>query len=154
MGRTDGLTDGLTDWRTDGRTRRRLYAPPKFFGEHNKQENGPNKFHVNFIDSSRHYVPDGRPEHCGVSGWAGPVFSGGVDAGVALRRAETPFTAQLGGRFSFATRAQLQQHQPQQQPQQQQQPQPQPQFRRPVCRTFQRFLISHCNISSIMIVKF
>jgi len=26
MGRTDGLTDG--------RTRRRLYAPPKIFGEH------------------------------------------------------------------------------------------------------------------------
>jgi len=31
-----GRTDGLTDWRTDGRTRRRLYAPPKFFGEHKK----------------------------------------------------------------------------------------------------------------------
>jgi len=29
MGRTDGLTDG--------RTRRRLYAPPKFFGEHKNQ---------------------------------------------------------------------------------------------------------------------
>jgi len=28
MGHTDGLTDG--------RTRRRLYAPPKFFGEHKK----------------------------------------------------------------------------------------------------------------------
>ena len=36
MGRTDGRTDGLTDGRTDGRTRRRLYAPPKFFGKHNK----------------------------------------------------------------------------------------------------------------------
>jgi len=36
MGRTDGRTDGLTDGRTDGRTRRRLYAPPKFFGEHKK----------------------------------------------------------------------------------------------------------------------
>ena len=34
MGRTDGRTDGLTDGRTDGRTRRRLYGPPKFFGEH------------------------------------------------------------------------------------------------------------------------
>jgi len=35
MGRTRmGRTDGLTDWQTDGRTRRRLYAPPKFFGEH------------------------------------------------------------------------------------------------------------------------
>jgi len=34
MGRTDGRTDGLTD----GRTRRRLYAPPKFFGEHNKHQ--------------------------------------------------------------------------------------------------------------------
>ena len=37
IGRTDGRTDGLTDGRTDGRTRRRLYAPPKFFGEHNKE---------------------------------------------------------------------------------------------------------------------
>ena len=34
----------------------------------NKQENEPNKFHVNFLDSSRNYVPDGRPEHGGVSG--------------------------------------------------------------------------------------
>ena len=51
----------------------------------NKQKNEPNKFHVNFIDTSRHYVPDGRPEHCSVLGWTGPVFSGGVDAGVALR---------------------------------------------------------------------
>jgi len=38
MGRTDGRTDGLTDGRTDGQTRRRLYAPPKFFGEHNKAD--------------------------------------------------------------------------------------------------------------------
>jgi len=27
---------GRTDGRTDGQTRRRLYAPPKFFGEHKK----------------------------------------------------------------------------------------------------------------------
>jgi len=33
MGRT---RMGRTDGRTDGRTRRRLFAPPKFFGEHNK----------------------------------------------------------------------------------------------------------------------
>ena len=33
MGRTDGRTDGLTD----GRMRRRLYDPPKFFGEHKKR---------------------------------------------------------------------------------------------------------------------
>ena len=37
MTRTDGRTDGLTDGRTDGRTRRRLYAPPKIFGEHKKK---------------------------------------------------------------------------------------------------------------------
>jgi len=34
MGRTDVRTDERKDGRTDGRTRRRLYAPPKFFGEH------------------------------------------------------------------------------------------------------------------------
>ena len=34
MGRTQM---GRTDGRTDGRTRRRLHAPPKFFGEHNKR---------------------------------------------------------------------------------------------------------------------
>ena len=99
----------------------------------NKQEIEPNKVHVNFIDTSRHYVADGRPEYCSVSGLAGPVFSGGVDAWFALRGegecrcswcgsiitppAVTPFTAQPGGQF--ATRAQPQQ---QQQHQQQQQP--------------------------------
>jgi len=84
------------------------------------------------------------------------VKGSAIAAGVAApytQPAATPFTGQPGGRFAFATRAQPQQHQPQQ-PQQQQQPQPQPQFRRPVSRTFQRFLISHCNISSIMIVNF
>jgi len=34
----------------------------------NKQENEPNKFHFNFIDTNRHYVPDGQLEHCSVSG--------------------------------------------------------------------------------------
>jgi len=37
MGRTQM---GRTDGRTDGRTRRRLYAPPKFFGEHKKCHSG------------------------------------------------------------------------------------------------------------------
>ena len=135
-----------------------------------KQENEPNKFHVNFIDSSRHCVPDGWPEHCGVSRWTGPVFSESVDAGVALRGEGECRCSWCGSTIystscntihcpawravCFTTRAQPQQHQPQQQHQQQQQPQPQPQFWRPVCRTFQRFLISHCNISSIMIVNF
>ena len=32
----DGRTDARTHGRTDARTKRRLYAPPKFFGEHNK----------------------------------------------------------------------------------------------------------------------
>jgi len=39
MGRTqirDVQADGLTDGLTDRRTMRRLYAPPNFFGEHNK----------------------------------------------------------------------------------------------------------------------
>ena len=35
-GRTHGRTDARTHGRTDARTKRRLYAPPKFFGEHNK----------------------------------------------------------------------------------------------------------------------
>ena len=39
MGRTQM---GRTDWQTDGRTRRRLYAPLKFFGEHNKWETKSN----------------------------------------------------------------------------------------------------------------
>ena len=34
-GRTHGRTDARTHGRTDARTKRRLYAPPKFFGEHN-----------------------------------------------------------------------------------------------------------------------
>ena len=34
--RTYGRTDARTHGRTDARTKRRLYAPPKFFGEHNK----------------------------------------------------------------------------------------------------------------------
>jgi len=38
MGRTQM---GRTDGRTDGRTRRRLYASPKFFGEHNKSRSEP-----------------------------------------------------------------------------------------------------------------
>jgi hypothetical protein len=38
MGRTRVGTYGRTDGRTDGRTTRRLYAPPKFFGEHNKNK--------------------------------------------------------------------------------------------------------------------
>ena len=33
-GRTHGRTDARTHGRTDARTKRRLYAPPKFFGEH------------------------------------------------------------------------------------------------------------------------
>ena len=36
-GRTHGRTDARTHGRTDARTKRRLYAPPKFFGEHNKR---------------------------------------------------------------------------------------------------------------------
>ena len=32
--RTYGRTDARTHGRTDARTKRRLYAPPKFFGEH------------------------------------------------------------------------------------------------------------------------
>jgi len=40
MGRTRmGRTDGQTDGRYDGRTRRRVYAPPKFFEEHNNLKN-------------------------------------------------------------------------------------------------------------------
>ena len=35
-GRTHGHTDVRTHGHTDARTKRRLYAPPKFFGEHNK----------------------------------------------------------------------------------------------------------------------
>ena len=35
-GRTHGRTDARTHGRTDARTKRRLYAPPKFFGEHKK----------------------------------------------------------------------------------------------------------------------
>ena len=37
MGRTDGMTDG--------RTRRRLYAPPKFFGEHKNAIHQMNTVH-------------------------------------------------------------------------------------------------------------
>ena len=35
--RTHGHTDVRTHGHTDARTKRRLYAPPKFFGEHKKK---------------------------------------------------------------------------------------------------------------------
>jgi len=49
MGHTNGRMDGrkTVGRRTDGRTRRRLYAPPKFFGEHKKYfMSNPLKFPV------------------------------------------------------------------------------------------------------------
>ena len=42
--RTHGRTDARTHGRTDARTKRRLYAPPKFFGEH-KNCVGPYTFY-------------------------------------------------------------------------------------------------------------
>ena len=44
-GRTHGRTDARTHGRTDARTKRRLYAPPKFFGEHkNNVEKEGNRY--------------------------------------------------------------------------------------------------------------
>jgi len=39
---------GRTDGRTDGQTRRRLYAPPRLFGEHNKIKNQPLLYNARF----------------------------------------------------------------------------------------------------------
>ena len=49
----DGRTDARTHGRTDARTKRRLYAPPKFFGEHKKKGQVPGIFFYIFLKAFR-----------------------------------------------------------------------------------------------------